>query len=166
MIIDAALIIRVAIFEVVGDATNDRELVSRLRVELCVSAARIERPVIETDVGQTTDLVSAQRYAAHRIGEPVAVAAIPLERRERIEVGATFDGVGATDEIRQVLHRRLQAKAEDHAQHAHLQGEYDELLQVHGRTRRSIHPSAINEPSLISVLLPETSPAARHFHGR
>ena len=69
----------------------------RLRIEIRVATARIERPVIEAEVGEAPDLVRTDRHAGHCVGEPVAVAMRPLERCEWIEIPTALHRVGTAE---------------------------------------------------------------------
>jgi|SRR3954451_15465533 hypothetical protein len=61
MHIDAVLIVRGLIFEIVGEAEHGRELMPGLWVEVGVTAAAIDRTVADANVRQTRRVVGPDR---------------------------------------------------------------------------------------------------------
>lgn len=51
--VDPVAIVGIRILEVVRDARDRREFVTRPRIEVCVASARVDRPVVGADVGES-----------------------------------------------------------------------------------------------------------------
>ena len=79
MHVDAVLILRLSIFEIVGEAEHAREFVAGLRIKIGVTAAGVDRAVSDADIRQTRGLVSANRDVAGDIGRVVVDAGVPAQ---------------------------------------------------------------------------------------
>src|SRR5262249_49986190 len=75
------------VLEVIREAENGRELAPFLVVEERVASAAVQRPVIETDVGETTRLIGANRRVSGDVRHIVVSATAPSKPGVRIEIG-------------------------------------------------------------------------------
>ncbi|MGY3118133.1 hypothetical protein ACVWXQ_002070 [Bradyrhizobium sp. S3.14.4] len=86
MHVDAILILRCSVLEIVGEAEHAGEFVAGLRIEIGVAAADVDRGVSDAYIRQAIGLVSANRDVAHDIGHVIVDAGVPaqLEYRRHI----------------------------------------------------------------------------------
>jgi hypothetical protein len=52
MEVNAVLVLRVLVLEIVGESRNRRKFVARLRIEVGVATAAVDCPVADAEVGQ------------------------------------------------------------------------------------------------------------------
>src|SRR5262252_5659515 len=86
MHVDAVLILGRLIGEIVGEAEHARELVPRLRIEISVARAGIDRAVPNADIRETGGVVGSDRHAAGDVGHVVVNARVPAQRRYRQDI--------------------------------------------------------------------------------
>src|SRR2546421_9282843 len=101
MHVDAVLILRRLIAEIVGKAKHAGELVPGLRIEIGVAAASVDRAMPDADVRQARRVIRPDRYVAGDIGHVVVNAVVPAQRRERPYIAETADRVADAVETRE-----------------------------------------------------------------
>ena len=84
--VDAALILRRSIFEIVGDAEHPRKFVAGLRIEIGVTAAGVDRAVSDANIRQVRGLVGANRDVAGDVGHEVVDAGVPFQLEHRRQI--------------------------------------------------------------------------------
>src|SRR5882724_6896380 len=77
--IDAALILRISILEIVGESEHAGEFVAGLRIEIGVAAAGVDRAVSDAYIRQAIGLVSANRDVAGGVDHVVVDAGVPAQ---------------------------------------------------------------------------------------
>ncbi len=92
MEIDAALVLRVRVLEIVGKSGNRRKFVPRLRIEIGVAAA-IDGAVTDAEVGEAGGILGANGNVSRHVGHEVVDARVPLQARQRIQVAERGDRV-------------------------------------------------------------------------
>src|SRR6266704_4255181 len=93
MEIDAALVLRIWIREIVGKSGYRRKFMSGLRIEIRVATAAVDRSVAEAEIGEAGWIVGANGNVSRHIGHEIVDARIPLQARHRIQVADRGDGV-------------------------------------------------------------------------
>jgi hypothetical protein len=93
MPINAALVVRARIDEVVGEAGNRRKFVTSLWVKVCVTAAAVDGAMTDADVGQIARTVVADRNVAGAVDHPVVDAIVPANDGLRIQIADTRSGL-------------------------------------------------------------------------
>jgi hypothetical protein len=73
--VDAVLILRRIVDEIVGEAEHAGEFVAGLRIEIGVAAAGVDRGVSDAHIRQARGLVSANRVVAGDVGHVVLTPA-------------------------------------------------------------------------------------------
>jgi len=101
MHVDAVLILRWLIGEIVGEAEHARELVPDLRIEIGVAAAGVDRPVADADIDEARWAVGPDRYVAGDVGHVVVHARIPAQRRYRDDISKAVHRVADSVEARE-----------------------------------------------------------------
>ena len=93
--VDAVLVLRRLVLEIVGEAEHRGEFLAGLRIEVGVAAAGIDRAVADADVGQPSGVVGADRDIAGDVGHEVVNACVPAQRGLRDEVAEAGDRIAA-----------------------------------------------------------------------
>ena len=96
MHVDAVLVLRRLVEEVVGEAEHGGEFVPGLRIEVGVAAAGIDCAVADTQVRQPSGIVGSHRDIAGDVGHEVVNACVPAQRELRDGVAKAGDGILAT----------------------------------------------------------------------
>src|SRR5215813_7479846 len=86
MRVDAVLVVRAGVLEVIGHARHRRELSPVLLVQVGVSPARVDRAMTDADVREPFTVVGADRYIAGEVGHPVVDTARPRKAHDRVEI--------------------------------------------------------------------------------
>src|SRR5262249_39623546 len=86
MHVDAVLVLRRLVGEIVCEAEHAGELVPGLRIEIGVAAAGVDRPVTDADVRQARRIVGPDRDVAGDIGHVIVNAVVPAQRCDRQEI--------------------------------------------------------------------------------
>jgi len=76
--IDAVLVLRVLVLEIVGKSRDGREFVARCRIEVGVATAAVDRGVANAEIGETRRIVGADGNVSRHIGHEVVDACVPL----------------------------------------------------------------------------------------
>src|SRR5262249_12864043 len=93
MHVDAVLILRRLVGEIVGEAEHAREFVPGLRIEIGVAAAGVDRPVPDADVRQARRVVGPDRDVSGDVSHVVMNARVPAQRRDRQDIAEASDRV-------------------------------------------------------------------------
>src|SRR4029077_15989847 len=91
MHVDAVLILRRLVGEIVGEAEHAREFVAGLGIEIGIARAGIDRAVSDADVRHARRVIGADGYVAGDVGHVVVNAVIPAQRRDRPDITETGD---------------------------------------------------------------------------
>ena len=86
MEINAALVLRERILEVVGKTSSTGNFVSRYRIEKRIASTTIDSAVTISDVGKPRRILGPNRNTTRDIYHPVMDALTPLQCRERTEI--------------------------------------------------------------------------------
>ncbi len=84
--VDAVLILRGLIFQIVGEAEHCREFMSRLRVEIGVAGTGVDCAVADADIRQAGGVVGADGHVSGDVGHHIVHAVVPTQRGHREEV--------------------------------------------------------------------------------
>src|SRR3954466_5047338 len=79
MEIDAALIVGIRIYKVVGEAANAGEFIAGRRIKVGVTAAGIDGAVADTEIGKPHRIVVAHRNVAGGIDHVIVDSLVPLQ---------------------------------------------------------------------------------------
>src|ERR1700730_5200783 len=74
--IDTVLVLRVLVLEIVGKSRDGRKFVPRLRIEVGVTAAAIDRGVADAEIGEAGGTVGAKGNVARQIGDEIVDALV------------------------------------------------------------------------------------------
>src|SRR5438093_204629 len=85
MEVDATLILRGRVLEVVGEAGDAGKLDTRRRVEVGISGAAVDAAMPDAYVGEASGIIGSDRNVAEPVDHPVVDALIPFQRHQRIE---------------------------------------------------------------------------------
>src|SRR6266404_4852466 len=86
MEVDAVLILRCRVLEIVCEAGDAGKFDSRRRVEVGISGAAVDAAMPDAYVGQASGVVGSDRNVAEPIDHVVVDALIPFQRNQRIEI--------------------------------------------------------------------------------
>src|SRR5215470_6856234 len=89
MAVESVPVVRRRVLEVVGEARDRAQLVSALLVQVSVSVAAVDSPVVEAEVGEAVDLVRARRRVGEQVRHLIVVAVGPIQGEGGIEIRAT-----------------------------------------------------------------------------
>ena len=93
MEVDAILILRGRVLEIVGEAGNAGEFDSRRRVEVGIAGAEVDAAMPDADVGQACGVVGADRNIAETVDHVIVDALIPFQRHQGIEITEARDRI-------------------------------------------------------------------------
>src|SRR5262249_21530402 len=79
MKVDAVLVIRRCVFQIVGKASDGREFMSRRGVKVGVARARVRCPMPNAEIGKARRLVGANWNVAPPIDHEVMGALVPFQ---------------------------------------------------------------------------------------
>ena len=132
--------LRIRVLEIIGDAGDGREFMSRQRIEIGVAAAAIDGPVTNAHVGKAVRIISPDRNIARRVGHIVVDAIIPLQCDHRVEVAEPDDRVRYASRTggREGTKPRRQRAIQGRAVPAEYSGNADSQLAAQHRCRESI----------------------------
>src|SRR5262245_3618193 len=102
MHVDAVLILRRLVGEIVSEAEHAREFVPGLRIEIGVAAAGIDRAMPDADIREAGGVVGPDRYVAGYVGHVVVNARVPAQRRYRQDISEAVHRVHAVAEAIEV----------------------------------------------------------------
>src|SRR5262249_12803592 len=91
MHVDAVLVVRVLVFEIVSEAECSGKFASGLLVEVSVGAACIDGIVADTEIGNPLLLISSGRQVAGQVSHEIIDAKIPTQRSHREQIANTGD---------------------------------------------------------------------------
>src|SRR5262245_24759288 len=103
MHVDAVLIVRVLVFEIVSEAECSGKFASGFLVEVSIGAACIDGIVADTEIGNPLLLVSSGRQVAGQVSHEIIDAKIPTQRSHRKQSanpGARFSEAAPTRKSR------------------------------------------------------------------
>src|SRR5260221_5198485 len=86
MEVDAALVLRTGVLEIVGEAANAGKFRACRRVQIGVTGAEIDGAVTDAEIGETAWIIGADRNVARAVDHEVVDAAVPLEVQRLIEI--------------------------------------------------------------------------------
>src|SRR5229473_1570850 len=93
MKIDTALVLRIRILEIVGEAADGGEFISRHGIEISVAAAEIDGAVTDADIGQTIRIVVADGNVTGAVDHEIVNAAVPFQFEGRIYISIRDEGI-------------------------------------------------------------------------
>jgi len=89
MHVDAVLVLRRLLGEIVGETEHAGEFVPGLRIEEGVPAAGVDDTVADADIRQAVGVIRPNRHVAGDVGHVVVDAGIPAQRGDRHQVAET-----------------------------------------------------------------------------
>ena len=92
MRVDAVLVQRILVLEIVGEAEHAGEFPAGVRVEIGVAGARIQRLMTDAEIGEPVGIVSPDRDVAGDIGHDVVHAHVPAQVELRRQIAESRDG--------------------------------------------------------------------------
>src|SRR6195256_4828556 len=112
MRVDSVLVLRVGIFEIVGEAEHRREFPAGLRIEISVAPTGVDRIVSDAEIGEAGRIVSADGDIGCDISHVVMNAVIPAQIELRSEVPKPVDLIGAAARNRKARAAQAQVARE------------------------------------------------------
>lgn len=100
MEVDAVLILRILILEIVGEAGDSRKFTTGLRIEVGIAATAVDGSVTDAEIGEADRALRPNGNIARHIGHEIVDASVPLESRLRIEVADRRDRIAKTARAR------------------------------------------------------------------
>ena len=94
MHVDATLIVRGGVGEVVGEAQHARCFMAALGIEIGIAAARIDGAVTKTEIGQSAGAIGAKGNIAGDVSHVVIHPLVPTHSELGIDVAEAGHGVG------------------------------------------------------------------------
>src|SRR5262249_60904728 len=91
MHVDAVLVVRVLVFEIVSEAECSGKFPSGFLGEVSLGAACIDGIVADTEIGNPLLLVSSGRQVAGQVSHEIIDAKIPTQRSHREQIANTGD---------------------------------------------------------------------------
>ena len=86
MEIDAALILRIGVLEIVGEAADAGEFRACRRVQIGVAGAEVDGAVTDADIGEPVGIVIADGNVTGTVHHVIVDAVVPLQLERRIKI--------------------------------------------------------------------------------